>query len=446
MFGGPASALQRSLSLVALTCAGVTLGVPLADGQRPGRPVVHWNAELRPLVRFVEQERGLRYRGSVPLRIVSTRTFDQTPRIAAPRVLPSPIRRALARAGFVGVASARQGRNPHVAPARYAPASNTIELRDTATGEDRRGALVDALTDALHHQTFDLSLPPSSATEAGAAWQALLVGDRTRVVHAYRRVSGYLRTEVGVDSQPMNGDALIAAANDRFASGWGTAMVQQTFEWGGNAAVNALFLDPPTSRSEVLRRAFGDPVEQALTVPVDDPVVVDVSTPDELGALGWFALSTRSTTFNRAMARTRSLLGEDTRITRATGCFRSTIEVSSPDAWDTGDMQWRGSGPNSVADFDSCRNDAIDFTQSDGIDALRAFTALPLVAMDLARRRNRPVAWGLCVAMVTTAANGPSALLGDIVLEPAQTATGLATCDDRSDFTVAPPTMAPRSA
>ncbi len=446
LFGGPPTRLQRSLSVVALASLAVTIGVPLADGQRPERPVLRWSSQLKPLALFIERERGLRFREVVALRTLPAVQFD---RVAAKDPTPGLAVVTVRALDQVGIVAAEDGQNNNTVvmarAAHFDPATNTIGVRSGAARDRLRASLVDALTDALHHQSFDLSQSPPIATERGAAWQALRIGDRTRVVEAYRRSEQARAGDRTTESGPSDAFTLVASAHEGFAKGWGAAMVQQTFDRGGNAAVNALFVDPPISRADVLRRAFGDAAERPLTVRNDSLDVGLDDSASEIGAVGWFALSARTSTFDQALASARSLLGEQTRIDPATGCVRATVEVTAQTPWKAG-ARWREIGPHSIGELDSCADLALDFARSDGIDALKAFTALPHVAMDVARRRDRSVAWGLCVALATATSNGPSALVGDVVVEPTQTPTGRATCDERAEFSVALPTAAPQSA
>ena len=209
------------LSAGTITCLVATIGIPLAAGQRPERPSLRWNPELAPLVRFIEGERGLRFRQAVALRLVPADRFDRVATKAAlPALSPSTVR-ALAR---VGVAAAPGGASTTHRPTRDATrfdlAMNTIDVRQGAAADERRVRLVDALTDALHHQTFDLSHPPSPGTERGAAWQALLIGDRTRITDAYRRIDGDRAPDRTRETQPNNAFALVSTANERFFREW----------------------------------------------------------------------------------------------------------------------------------------------------------------------------------------------------------------------------------
>lgn len=445
VFGGSLTRLQKAVSGSLVSLLVATVGLPLSQGQRELRPGLHWDPVLAPLAEFVEKDRERAFRSPVPLAFVDSKTFDEAEaNSSVPAPAPSATADAVAVLQSAGIPAPPSLFAPIELPqfARYDVKAERILVRGDHIDATIAPLVVFALTDALHHQVFDLSQPPDPSTDAGIAWQAVLLGDAERVEAAYRKAKNLGQYDPGAntDQRPLSAYELLTDVDRRFAQTWGAAMVEQVLASGGNAAVDRLFVKPPTSRGEVLRLAFGDASGEVLTV--REPGRANI------GATGWFAVMSRYATFTDALGAARSLVGEHTiASTGATGpCFDADIETLAQQPWSAASPSWTSTEPHAVGSVSTCRNGEFDFASSDGIDALRAFNALPVVARHLAEQRGRSVAWGLCVAVATAATKGPGAIVGDVLVEPSATASGLPTCSDQAVEPVSVVTAAPKSA
>lgn len=431
-FGGPTTRLQRVLSSGLVGCVVLTIAVPIGFGQRAVRPALRWDASLAPLVSFVEKERGRTFRSPVALIEQDPATFDAAnTRGTDTSAFSADSAIVLSGAGITKPANRTPSADP-TPPARY-DASKTAVIVRSKLDPSTAPATIEALVDALQHQVFDLTGPTTTDAESQAAWQAVRIGDRARIRERYRRANALPGDAPSATDAPMSAYELLLETSKRFGDRWGAAMVEQTFAVGGTAAVDRLFVDPPSSRADVIRRAFGDPFDQ--------PVSLRNRGVADVGALGWFAIVSRFDDFGAALGAARSVVGERTVVDRRLGCFAADLEVTVPAPWRSRIGAWTPSGPHQLGTVSTCRDGQFDFAVSDGLDAIRALNALPVLAADLAHRRNRPMAWALCVAADVAITTGPAALLGEVSVEPAASDTGRATCDDRLDGLVqaAPP-------
>ena len=458
LFGGRATGLQRIVSGGLLSSVFAVVALPLALGQRSLASGPHWDPAMAPLAAFVEKTRDQQFREPVPIVFVSDAGFAaQRTTLRTPTVRSFATELAFRSAGFpapptlVGASQLRDF-------ALYDASKKRVVVRGDRLEPSLAPDVVEALTDALHHQVFDLSETLEPGSEASRAWQSVLVGDAKRVSRIYRYSHGIApdrRSSAG-EAVAISAYELLVEADRQFPATWGEAMVTQTFRDGGNAGVDVLFRRPPRDTADVLRRAFGDAN--------GGPIFVSAAGNASFGATGWFGVVSRFAPFDEALAAARSLVAESTTATATTGaatppatsatatrasvlaaepCFDAMLEVLASGPWRSLTPRWTDEATHAVGTISTCQNGAFDFASSDAVDALRAYTALPRAALALASRRNRSVAWALCVGVEVVRTTGPASVFGDVEIEPAQTATGRATCDDPALVGGTPGSIAP---
>jgi hypothetical protein len=303
-------ARSRAVGLALVLVIAVAGGglIWLGRGRSSGPPhPKQWDARIVPLVHFVEQNRGLRFRHPVAVDYLSDEDFRRT---VANENTESPEQQrddeAAARAlglpvGKNGLAAAGSTLSGEGITAYYDDATGRIDVRGTDLTVGRRATIVHELTHALQDQHFDISRQGSySSDDRNAAFEAVVEGDAARLEDAY------------VDSLPKRDqdayDAEEAASNAAYDAGikdvpdWlsatsdfpysiGESFTQAVAADGGPAAVDRALKAPPPAVAEIMQPARylrGDHPRtvQAPAAPPGDRV----AKRNDLGALKWLLL------------------------------------------------------------------------------------------------------------------------------------------------------------
>ncbi|MBO9522149.1 MAG: hypothetical protein J7518_11485 [Nocardioidaceae bacterium] len=279
-----------------------------------------WDPRVAPYVKVVEKQRGLRFMHPVTVRFLPDKAFEKTV-TADEKDLDKNDRKEIEQqtglmravgllAGDVDLFAAMNDATGAGTLAYYSFEKKDIVIRGTALTLAVHATLVHELTHALQDQYFDISTKQVADAKkaderdgaggtAASVFDAIVEGDAERVANKYRQ------------SLPRAQRQALAKAEDRdtqdadkaytkiprvvltlMSSPYtlGQAMVNTIAEDGGNAAVDALFRDPPTHEAALL-----DPLEViegrtgAKKVPA--PALADGEkkiAADEFGALTWF--------------------------------------------------------------------------------------------------------------------------------------------------------------
>ncbi|HYT40274.1 MAG TPA: hypothetical protein VEN99_12220, partial [Acidimicrobiia bacterium] len=182
-------------ALAVLAVAGFAL-VWIGRSSSPGPPhPKQWDPRVLPLVRFVEQTRGLRFRHPVAVQYLSDADFrrevadeppgpaeaglDQHDAEGAARALGLP----LGRNGLVAAGNTLSGEG---ITAFYDDGTERVDVRGTDLTVGRRATIVHELTHALQDQHFDISREDSyPSDDRNGAFDAVVEGDAVRLEDAY---------------------------------------------------------------------------------------------------------------------------------------------------------------------------------------------------------------------------------------------------------------------
>ena len=291
---------------LAVVLGAATLGLVWIDRGRPSEPPhpKEWDPKVLPLVRFVEDQRGLRFRHPVTVEYLSDADFrravadedagsaqDQRDDEAADRALGLPV-------GRNGLAASGNTLSGEGITAYYDDQTGKVEVRGSELTVDRRATVVHELTHALQDQHFDLSREGSyHSDDRNAAFDAVVEGDAVRTEYAY--VDSLSQADQDAyDKAEQEGDtafgAEIADVPDwlsevtDFPYSVGEAFTEVLAAAGGEEAVDRALRAPPWSVAAVIDVARYRRGERPRPVPAPRPPPGDrVARRNDLGELRW---------------------------------------------------------------------------------------------------------------------------------------------------------------
>ena len=257
--------------VVLLAVAGLGL-VWVARNRSSGPPHPRqWDARVLPLVRFVEQTRGLRFRHPVAVEYLSDTDFrrevldepiespeEQRDDEAAARALGLPV----GKNGLVAAGNTLSGEG---ITAYYDDATGKVDVRGADLTVYRRATIVHELTHALQDQHFNLSRQGSySSDDRNAAFEAVVEDDAVRMEDAY--VDSLPKVEQDAyDQEQAAGDAAYGAgitgvpdwlsATTDFPYSVGESFTLALADAGGRAAVDRALRTPPPALAEIMEAA-----------------------------------------------------------------------------------------------------------------------------------------------------------------------------------------------
>jgi len=296
------------LALVAVLAAGAGGLIRLNRGGPSGPPhPAHWDPSIVPLVRFVEENRGLRFDHPVAVDYLSDADFR---RAVADENAESPQQErddeAAARAlglpvGKNGLAVAGSTLSGEGITAYYDDGTGRIDVRGTDLTVDRRATIVHELTHALQDQHFDISRQGSYRSgDRNAAFEAVVEGDAARLEDAYvdslpkadqdaydaEEAAGNAAYDAGIAGVP---DWLSATSD--FPYSVGESFTEAVAAAGGGAAVDRALQSPPAAVAEIMQPARYLRGDRPRAVPAPTAPAGDrVARRDDLGALKWLLL------------------------------------------------------------------------------------------------------------------------------------------------------------
>jgi hypothetical protein len=303
-------ARSRTVGLALVAVLAVAGGVLVRLGRDHSGGPPHpdrWDARIVPLVRFVEQNRGLTFRHPVAVDYLSDADFRRA--VADENTEPEEQQRddeAAARAlglpvGRNGLAAAGSTLSGEGITAYYDDGTGRVDVRGTDLTVDRRATIVHELTHALQDQHFDISRQGSlHSDDHNAAFEAVIEGDAVRLEDAYvdslskadqdaydvEEAAGTATYDAGIKDVP---DWLSATTD--FPYSVGESFAEAVVAAGGRAGVDRALRTPPATVAEIMQPARYLRGEGPRAVPTPDAPAGDrVAKRNDLGALKWLLL------------------------------------------------------------------------------------------------------------------------------------------------------------
>jgi hypothetical protein len=265
-----------------------------------------WDAKVLPLVRFVEETRGLRFRHPVAVDYLSDADFRRAV-VDEPGVteqgLAQPDAEAAARAlglptGKNGLVTADNTLSGEGVTAYYDDATERVAVRGADLTVGRRGTIVHELTHALQDQYFDISRDGSySSDDRNGAFDAVVEGDAVRLEDAYvdslprADQDAYDQEQAAADAAYNAGITAVPdwlSATSDFPYTVGEPFVEALDGADGRQGVDRALRTPPPAEAEVMDAARYLRGDRPRNVPVPAPPAgMRVVKRNDLGALRW---------------------------------------------------------------------------------------------------------------------------------------------------------------
>lgn len=265
-----------------------------------------WDAKVLPLVRFVEETRGLRFRHPVAVDYLSDADFRRAV-VDEPGVteqgLAQPDAEAAARAlglptGKNGLVTADNTLSGEGVTAYYDDATERVAVRGADLTVGRRGTIVHELTHALQDQYFDISRDGSySSDDRNGAFEAVVEGDAVRLEDAYvdslprADQDAYDQEQAAADAAYNAGITAVPdwlSATSDFPYTVGEPFVEALDGADGRQGVDRALRTPPPAEAEVMDAARYLRGDRPRNVPVPAPPAgMRVVKRNDLGALRW---------------------------------------------------------------------------------------------------------------------------------------------------------------
>ncbi|MBI2704848.1 MAG: hypothetical protein HYX32_06115 [Actinobacteria bacterium] len=243
---------------------------PAAGGSSPGVDEAAVKAEVAKLQKFIEQDRGLKYKSDVNVTVLNEtafkeavlQEFDQESEqlrkqgqlLQALGLIPAnadpvAIQKNLLGEGVLGF---------------YEPKTKVLVVKGDKIGPFFREIAVHELTHALDDQNFGLDRPEfENATDDRAwSWLALIEGNARRVEFDYvRQLSDSDKQQLTTEMMQMSGSGLGAAADIPLALAmivqapydYGEPFVRDVLQRGGQPGLDQAFSQPPSTSEQILQ-------------------------------------------------------------------------------------------------------------------------------------------------------------------------------------------------
>lgn len=298
------------LAVLALLATGCTAGSGGSASRHPAvtasasarvgglTPVLPLNQALPAIERFVEHERGLRFKHAVPVRLLSRRAFVKKLRGEQGQPKPAEVEQMTSTLAALGLISPRLDvvkafRTAYDAGTLgfYDFKDKRMYVRGTRATPGVRAVLAHELTHALDDQWFGLRRPQlqKDNQEKELAFTALSEGDaeRTRVDYEATMTTAdqaVAKREEGANAEPPHvpQTVLILIGLPYIV---GPEFVKALVAHGGNKAIDAAFRSPPVSSEQLfdVQAYFSHDEPKHVATPPADGVRVDHS---DLGFIG----------------------------------------------------------------------------------------------------------------------------------------------------------------
>jgi len=289
-----------ALVIVVVVALAAAAGLVPADAGPPGPA---WPAAVAPIAAFVSRDRGLAFKHTVPVHLLSPEVFDA--RIAAQDVpggaaqgaddrrTAAELRSLGLLSGSVDLVHAESAADSGTVLGYYDSTTKALYVRGRDLTPEVRVTIAHELTHALQDQYFGLNRLDDAATTTGAqsALDALEEGDAVLDEGDYLNSLPLAQqrqdsAEESGPSGPASGPGIVEV-DDNVPYVLGPDLVGAIYAAGGNRAIDTAFRNPPTTELDVL-----DPVDYLRHVPTTSLATPRlaagerrVGSPSDFGAL-----------------------------------------------------------------------------------------------------------------------------------------------------------------
>ncbi|MBW3555575.1 MAG: hypothetical protein KY454_01425 [Actinobacteria bacterium] len=327
-----------------------TVLVSPGDPAQPAQPAqTALEREMPALLRFVEEARGLRFTREVKVTLLGDGEFRRRLLGAEDPRSPDEIdelkatERVLQGLGLldrgVDLEKAVESLFGSAVAGFYDTEKDDLVVRGEELTPGRRVTLVHELTHALQDQHFDINRPDLDERddEASQGLTGLVEGDAVRIERMY------------LDSLPLEQQKAIEAEEAEFSGGIdpstpevllqlvgfpyivGPRFVEELIAAGGQARLDAAFVNPPTTSEQLLHpeRYLAGDAPKEVSAPRAEGKVIDEGVLGELGLLLFL-----SEVLGDAAPGAASGWGGDRYVAWAEGrrtCVRANIVMDTPE-------------------------------------------------------------------------------------------------------------------
>jgi hypothetical protein len=245
--------------LLTSSCSGGAAKKPLA-----------WDARVLPLVKFVEKERGLTFKRTVPVKFLNDKDFQRQVAVPAPEtkkdkaeleVLVGALRAVGLIRGKVDITKQLDTLYKSQIIGLYVPNKKSVFVRGEQLTPYARVTLVHELTHVLQDQYFDLTkIKEDAPNDDTTAVTALIEGDAVRVQQAYQAklstsdTAQFAKEAKAFTDQGGASSQVPAYLSDSltFPYVFGPVLLKALEQKGGNKAIDNAFRLPPSEEAQVL--------------------------------------------------------------------------------------------------------------------------------------------------------------------------------------------------
>jgi hypothetical protein len=384
------------VAILALLSAGTTAAAVRADHDRPAsasasasakakaKPVAEWDRRVLPLVRFVEQERRLRFKNPVRTEFLSDKAFRKavtadeapTPSDERERHHLEGIFRALGLVeGKLDLDQATDTLAGEEVIGLYDPDTDRILIRGDRVTLPMRPTIVHELTHALQAQHFDLERDPKVSGQE-TAFTSLVEADAMRIEDRYigslsdadqDRVDA--ADQAQAEGADLDGVPPILSELFSLPYALGPPFIDAVASDGGDAAINKAFEHPPVTEEQIIDAAAylaGDKPAKVAT-PAVPKGGKQVGPADDFGMVSLLLVLGERLPFNEAWTAVEGWAGDASVGYRQGGrdCIAVRVLLDSDD--DAGQLEaatrsWADGRPRTSV---TRRNRTITFSSCD---------------------------------------------------------------------------------
>lgn len=260
---------RRPLAIVVAVAVlgAVTAAVALTVTDDRSSPSA-WDHRVAPIARFVERERGLRFRHPVPIDFLSVPDFQHHMR--QKKALSAKDRRQLDQTvdalRALGLVHGKVDLHALVGKfieqgviGVYEPETKHVYVRGKTLNAYGRVTLAHELTHALQDQRLDLHHLETLEDTPGEAATSLVEGDAVRVQLAYQaslsaadQASFAAAAQADEKASDLSGIPGVLLHSFTFPYAFGPGFVEALAASGGTKAIDRAFANPPRSEAQII--------------------------------------------------------------------------------------------------------------------------------------------------------------------------------------------------
>jgi hypothetical protein len=313
----------------------------------------HWDKRVLPYVRFVERERGLRFRHPVETDFLADAAFNRrvggTQKLSADDVAQLHQYEGIFRAlglvsGNVDLRKATEQLDREEIIGLYDPRTRHVYVRGDHITLSMQPTIVHELTHALQAQHFDID-PHIDSSSAQTAFRSLVEADAMRVEDAYvHSLSRSDQDEIDKDEQAQAKDVDLTNVppilTELFSFPYvlGPAFVTALDHDGGIARINHAFHDRPTTEQQIAEPS--QYLRGIHPVKVAEPSLrageTKVGDTDDFGMISLLLVLGQRVPFATSWDAVKDWRGDSSVTYRANGldCIRIRVEMGSTNTAD----------------------------------------------------------------------------------------------------------------